>query len=282
MVEEVKRRRLEHDHEYQERIKKRMEEDEVFAEEMNRKKKERNRRGYQKKKEKWKELVARAETDSEAAKEIEKIRQRNRGRHQKRKPRVRTPEQREKENAQQKIRYKIQRQKMKEGDQELIDKYDLLCVFSQEMLGSQIEQVAAVFLDMQGRAISYSILSQGGVSRTTLATTHFLQTALLADSYKIVLSHYHPNGDPTPSEQDWDLTEDLAQACTVCGLDLVDHVVLSCSPTDPGKPLYASMREMDTAHRIWKTPLPENFYMKPSDRAEEVPKSSDLDVYGNQ
>ena len=125
MVEEVKRRRLEHDHEYQERIKKRMEEDEVFAEEMNRKKKERNRRGYQKKKEKWKELVARAETDSEAAKEIEKIRQRNRGRHQKRKPRVRTPEQREKENAQQKIRYKIQRQKMKEGDQELIDKYQV-------------------------------------------------------------------------------------------------------------------------------------------------------------
>lgn len=159
--------------------------------------------------------------------------------------------------------------------------YDFLCLLAQEMLGSPVEKVIGIFLDISHRPISYADLSLGGVSRCTITASYMLQTALLSNASKILLSHYHPNSDPSPSVQDWQLTEELADACAVCGLSLIDHVILSADSVDPSKPNYASMRQLDSEHRIWKTPIPDDFYTKPAEKSEEDPAGGDLDVYGH-
>ena len=40
-------------------------------------------------------------------------------------------------------------------------------------------------------------------------------------------AHNHPNGDPTPSEQDVDLTEKLLAAAKVVHVPVLDHLVLA-------------------------------------------------------
>lgn len=144
------------------------------------------------------------------------------------------------------------------------------------------KKVIAIFLDVSHRPISYVDLSLGGVPRCTITPSLMLQTALLSNASKVLLSHYHTNGDCAPSVPNWKLTEKLAEACEVCSLSMVVHVILSGHPDDPSKPQYASMRQLDTEHKTWNTPIPENSYDKPSEDSEDVPACGDLDVYGNQ
>ena len=53
---------------------------------------------------------------------------------------------------------------------------------------------------------------------------------------KIFIAHNHPSGDPTPSHQDIDATEKIAQAAKLLGIELLDHVVI-------GRRRYASLAE---------------------------------------
>jgi DNA repair protein RadC len=51
-----------------------------------------------------------------------------------------------------------------------------------------------------------------------------------------VLFHNHPSGDPEPSAEDLALTRRLAQAGTLMGIEVLDHVVL-------GRGRYVSLKE---------------------------------------
>jgi len=41
-----------------------------------------------------------------------------------------------------------------------------------------------------------------------------------------VISHNHPSGDPTPSPEDIQVTEQLVEAGKVLDIELVDHLVI--------------------------------------------------------
>lgn len=43
----------------------------------------------------------------------------------------------------------------------------------------------------------------------------------------IILVHNHPSGNPRPSEADKKQTDQLHRAAQTCGLELMDHVVVS-------------------------------------------------------
>jgi DNA repair protein RadC len=59
----------------------------------------------------------------------------------------------------------------------------------------------------------------------------------------IVLIHNHPSGDPNPSEEDLRMTEALAVACEVVGLELLDHVIVARGGA-------ASLRELGAVEAI--------------------------------
>jgi len=42
----------------------------------------------------------------------------------------------------------------------------------------------------------------------------------------IVLSHNHPSGNPSPSEEDRQLTKKLLAACKLMDICFVDHIVM--------------------------------------------------------
>ncbi len=43
---------------------------------------------------------------------------------------------------------------------------------------------------------------------------------------KIILVHNHPSGDPTPSDEDIELTKRLIQVTKMLEIEMIDHVVL--------------------------------------------------------
>ena len=52
-----------------------------------------------------------------------------------------------------------------------------------------------------------------------------------------MIFHTHPSGDPTPSADDVELTQRLAAAGALLGIDVVDHIVV-------GDVRYCSFKEM--------------------------------------
>ena len=45
----------------------------------------------------------------------------------------------------------------------------------------------------------------------------------------MILVHNHPSGDPTPSPEDLAMTRTVADAASVVGVPLVDHVIVVAS-----------------------------------------------------
>ena len=47
------------------------------------------------------------------------------------------------------------------------------------------------------------------------------------DKKSLIIVHNHPSGDPTPSQADIDMTEEVKEAGEKLGIALHDHVIIS-------------------------------------------------------
>ena len=70
-------------------------------------------------------------------------------------------------------------------------------------------------------------LSSGGGRATVVDVRQVLRMALDNCASGIILVHNHPSGNPRPSEADKKQTAQLHKAASACGLQLMDHVVIS-------------------------------------------------------
>ena len=62
--------------------------------------------------------------------------------------------------------------------------------------------------------------------------------ALESRAVNILLVHNHPSGDPTPSDADIELTDNVREAGKQMGIPLLDHIVI-------GDNRYVSFKEAD-------------------------------------
>lgn len=96
-------------------------------------------------------------------------------------------------------------------------------------LSGGAERFVVVHLDNRQRILSENQLAQGGADRCPVPVRELLSGALEAGAAAIICVHNHPSGDPSPSPEDRALTQRLDQACTLVGLQLLDHVVVAGS-----------------------------------------------------
>lgn len=66
----------------------------------------------------------------------------------------------------------------------------------------------------------------GGTNFANLSIKDILEQPIKMKAPKIILVHNHPSGDATPSEQDIDFTNQLYDATTLLGIQLLDHLVI--------------------------------------------------------
>ncbi len=67
----------------------------------------------------------------------------------------------------------------------------------------------------------------GGVAGVHATPADVLRPALALGAARLALVHNHPSGDPEPSDADVRFTVGVDRAATICGVPLVDHVVVA-------------------------------------------------------
>jgi DNA repair protein RadC len=99
-------------------------------------------------------------------------------------------------------------------------------------LGARPNEVFEVaFLDSGYRLLRDGIetLEEGTIDRATVYPRRVMESALRRGAAALVLAHNHPNGNPTPSEQDKLLTRAVVLAAETVGVKIVDHMIVTAS-----------------------------------------------------
>ena len=92
---------------------------------------------------------------------------------------------------------------------------------------STVENVIAVYLTSQLEPVCYQEISKGTLNRTCISPMSVIQGAVLSNCKNVILFHNHPSGTLDPSDEDIQATEQIAAACRICGLVLLDHIIVA-------------------------------------------------------
>ena len=92
------------------------------------------------------------------------------------------------------------------------------------------ESLKVAVMDKDGMVLHSEVLFVGGVSETIADIKRILGVMLRVKAenpaaHSMVWAHNHPSGDPTPSDADRRLTNNLNEAATEVGIRVMDHVI---------------------------------------------------------
>ncbi len=94
------------------------------------------------------------------------------------------------------------------------------------MAREKIEQFRILFLDNKNRVLADEAQARGTVNHTPVYPREVVKRALDLHASAIILSHNHPSGDPTPSQDDIVMTQRINDACETVAIRLHDHVII--------------------------------------------------------
>jgi DNA repair protein RadC len=100
-----------------------------------------------------------------------------------------------------------------------------------------VEQFGVVLLDTKHRVLRTTVVAVGTLNATVVEPRDVFREAMLGAAAAVVVFHNHPSGDPSPSPDDAALTDRLAAAGKLMGIDVMDHIIL-------GDARYCSFKEM--------------------------------------
>ena len=107
------------------------------------------------------------------------------------------------------------------------DAYSILKkIFDEDTIGLY-ESFIVLYLNRANTTVGYQIISQGGISGTVVDSRLIFTTAISCCASGIILSHNHPSGNLTPSQQDTELTNRIKEICKLVNIQLLDHLILS-------------------------------------------------------
>jgi DNA repair protein RadC len=88
------------------------------------------------------------------------------------------------------------------------------------------EQVRVLYLDTRNRLLADEVQGRGTVNHTPVYPREVVKRALALHATAMILVHNHPSGDPTPSREDIEMTQEVKRAATALGIVLHDHVIV--------------------------------------------------------
>lgn len=101
--------------------------------------------------------------------------------------------------------------------------YDLL---KDQLIHEKREHLVTLLLDVKSKLIRYETVAIGTLTNTLVHPREVFYPAIRHKAASIILVHNHPSGDPTPSEYDLTVTEEIAAAGELIGIPLRDHVII--------------------------------------------------------
>lgn len=99
-------------------------------------------------------------------------------------------------------------------------------------------------LDVRHRVITKHVLAIGSLTGVEVHPREVFRQAIKDGAAAVILAHNHPSGDATPSRPDIELTTRLREVGDICGIPVLDHVIVAGEIATGG---YVSLAE-----RNWK------------------------------
>jgi len=88
------------------------------------------------------------------------------------------------------------------------------------------EEFWAIYLDTQNRIVSERRITVGLLNSSLVHPREVFAPAIALAAASCILAHNHPSGDPDPSPEDLEVTQQLVDSGRLLGIPVRDHVVL--------------------------------------------------------
>jgi DNA repair protein RadC len=100
------------------------------------------------------------------------------------------------------------------------------------------EQFRVLFLDKRNQLIADELQQEGTVDHTPVYPRELVKRALELSATAVILVHNHPSGDPTPSQADIQMTQQIIAVAGPWGIAVHDHIIV-------GKDGHASLKGLN-------------------------------------
>lgn len=120
--------------------------------------------------------------------------------------------------------------------QRLLEPKEVYEFIKHELENEKRELLVAIMLDVKGKVICRKIVTIGTLSRTLIHPREVFYFAIRHNAASLILVHNHPSGDPTPSKEDLQATENLVAVGKMMGIPVYDHLII-------GYKKYISLRD---------------------------------------
>ena len=89
------------------------------------------------------------------------------------------------------------------------------------------EQVRVVLLDTKNYVQRIVTVYVGSLNAAVIRIGEIFTHAVRANSAALIVVHNHPSGDPTPSPEDVQMTEQIVAAGKLLNIDVLDHLIIT-------------------------------------------------------
>ena len=109
----------------------------------------------------------------------------------------------------------------------VLSNWDRLMDYLHTVLARErVEQFRVLFLDTRNRLLADEAQAKGTVNHTPVYPREVVKRALELKATGLILVHNHPSGDPTPSRDDLEMTQEVKRAAMALSIVLHDHVIV--------------------------------------------------------
>jgi DNA repair protein RadC len=99
--------------------------------------------------------------------------------------------------------------------------------YCQASLGGEKDEVfEIIYLSSRNHVLNCERITIGTIDRASISPRKVVEHALKARATGMIFVHNHPSGEPKPSSEDIELTEELIKAASTLGLLVHDHIII--------------------------------------------------------
>lgn len=88
------------------------------------------------------------------------------------------------------------------------------------------EYFRGLYLDVKNKLLRDEIITIGTLTTNLLHPREVFKPAIQYSAVGLILAHNHPSGDPTPSEDDIKITQQIIQVGKIMEIDVLDHIII--------------------------------------------------------
>lgn len=103
---------------------------------------------------------------------------------------------------------------------------DVCSYYSPQLQCLKKEVFKCALLDGKNRLFKDLTISEGTLTTSLVHPREVFNPAIRESAAAVLFVHNHPSGDPTPSKDDFEITERLIKTGEIIGIKVLDHIII--------------------------------------------------------